>query len=236
MLNMAVSTRRILALWLPRLPTDRLRRKHGARSEAPLVISQKANNALIVYALEARAQTLGLYKGQPLANARAMVEKLAIVGCDEKADAALLDDIADWCDRFTPLVSLDAPDGLLLDVTGAPHLFGGEQRMLGLVRAKILEQGFSVQGAIAGTSLAARALARFAPGRIAAPGREAEAAAPLPIPAPDCGEDKLRALKRAGLKTVGDVGARGRAELAARLGADFLTRLNVMLGAEEKPL
>ena len=29
---------------------------------------------------------------------------------------------------------------------------------------------------------------------------------------------------------------RGRAELAARLGAGFLTRLNVMLGAEEKPM
>src|ERR1700761_3964235 len=109
---MAVSTRRILALWWTRLSTDRLIRKHGARSDAPLVISQKANNALVVYALEKRAQALGLHKGQPLANARAMVEKLTIVPADEKADAALLDGIADWCDRFTPLVSLDAPDGL----------------------------------------------------------------------------------------------------------------------------
>ena len=75
-------------------------------------------------------QKLGLYKGQPLANARAMVQPLAIVPADEKADAALLDEIADWCDRFTPLVSLDAPDGLLLDITGAAHLFGGEAAML----------------------------------------------------------------------------------------------------------
>src|ERR1700748_1751468 len=103
MLNMAVSTRRILALWLPRLPTDRLRRKHGALSDAPLVISQKANNALQVYALETRAQKLGLYKGQPLANARAMVEKLVILSADEKAVAALLDATAAWCARFSPL-------------------------------------------------------------------------------------------------------------------------------------
>src|SRR6202044_3985535 len=124
------STRRILALWLPRLPTDRLIRKRGARSEAPLVISQKANNALQVYALEAQAQKQGLYKGQPLANARAMVQPLCIVPADAKADAALLEGIADWCDRFSPLASLDSPDGLLLDITGAAHLFGGETAML----------------------------------------------------------------------------------------------------------
>jgi len=79
--------RRILALWFARLPTDRLLRK--SQFSAPLVISHKANNALYVYALEARAQKLGLYKGQPLANARAMVQPLAILPADARADAAL---------------------------------------------------------------------------------------------------------------------------------------------------
>ena len=64
-----------------------------------------------------------------------MVQPLAIVPADEKADAALLEGIADWCDRFTPLVSLDAPDGLFLDITGAAHLFGGEAAMLATVHA-----------------------------------------------------------------------------------------------------
>ena len=194
------------------------------------------NNALYVQALNLRAQRQGLFRGQPLANARAMMQRLTVLPADEKADAELLDAIADWCDRFTPFVTLDAPDGLLLDITGAAHLFGGEARMLELVRAKILEQGFSVQAAIAGTSFAARALARFAPGHIAAPGGEAAAMAPLPIAALDCGEGKLRALKRAGLKTIGDVATRGRTELGARLGAAFITKLDVMLGAQEKPL
>src|SRR5258708_21807161 len=108
---MLASKRRILALWFARLSTDRLLspRAKGApekkspsdsSSRAPLVISHKANNALYVYALEARAQRLGLYKGQPLANARAMVQPLQIIPADERADAQLLDHIADWCDRF----------------------------------------------------------------------------------------------------------------------------------------
>jgi protein ImuB len=233
--------RRILALWLPRLPTDRLKRltsgtRKATTQDAPLVVAGRANNALFVHALNRGAQRLGLYRGQPLANARAMIEGLAVIPADEKADLELLGNIADWCDRFTPLVADDPPDGLLLDITGGAHLFGGEAAMLAHVREKIIAQGFAVQAAIAGTSLAARALARYANGTVALPGEEAMVLAPLPIAALDCGEEKLGALKRAGLKTIAHVATRGRAELVARLGAGFLTRLNVMLGAEEKPL
>ena len=221
---------------MPRLPTDRLTRKNkGAPFKAPLVVSAKSGNALHVHALEARAQRLGLYKGQPLANARAMVQPLAIVPADEKADAALLEAIADWCDRFTPLVSLDAPDGLLLDITGAAHLFGGEAAMLAQVIGAIAKQGFAVRGAIAGTSLAAHALARFAP-MIVPPGGEAASITPLPITALECDDKILRALRHAGLKTIGMVAQRLSSELSERLGKRFVARLKVMLGAEEQPL
>jgi protein ImuB len=233
---MPVSTRRILALWLPRLPTDRLTRKNGERFSAALVISGKIGNALHVHALETKAASLGLYRGQALANARAMVQPLAIVPADEKADAALLDGIADWCDRFTPLVSLDAADGLLLDITGAAHLFGGETAMLATVTGLIAAQGFAARGAIAGTSLAAHALARYAPATIAPPGGEAAKVAPLPITALDPDDKILRALRHAGLKTVGMVAQRLSSELSERLGKTFVTRLKVMLGAEEQPL
>src|SRR5258706_1990055 len=234
---MAGSRRRILALWFPRLPADRLIRKNGgAPFEAPLVVSGKIETALHVHALETRAARLGLYKGQPLANARAMVQPLKIVPADERADAALLDAIADWCDRFTPLASLDAPDGLFLDITGAAHLFGGEAAMLAAVTAGIANQGFAVPGAIPGTSLAARALARFVPGTITLPGGEAEKIAPLPIAALDCDDRILRALRHAGLKTVGMVAERLHSELSERLGKNLVTRLKVMLGAQEQPL
>lgn len=211
-------------------------RRKDAPSDAPLVVSQKTGNALHVHALNAAAQRLGLYQGQPLANARAMVQPLAIISADEKADAALLENIADWCDRFTPLVALDAPYGLYLDITGAAHLFGGEERMLKTVTGLIARQGFAVRGAIAGTSLAAHALARFSAGTIVPPGREAQTVAPLSIAALDCGDKALRALRHAGLKTVGAVAERLSSELSERLGKAFVTRLKIILGAEEYPL
>jgi protein ImuB len=236
---MSVSQRRILALWWPRLPIDRLIRKRGSPEiykAAPLVVSGKTNNALYVQALEARAESLGLYKGQPLANARAMVEPLTIVPANDKADAALLEDIADWCDRFTPMVGLDGADGLLLDITGAAHLFGGEKIMLEFILHRLAGQGFIARGAIAGTTLCAHALARHAPGTIAPVGGEAQAVAPLSITALEPDEKILRALRHAGLKTVGMVAQRLSSELSERLGMAFVARLRVMLGAREQPV
>src|SRR6185437_13904477 len=173
-MEISAKRRRILALWLPRFSTDRLTcliasPDRTTFAKAPLVVAGRANNALYVYALNKAAARAGIYRGQPLANARAMIQNLKIVPADEKADAELLEGIADWCDRFTPLVALDSPQGLLLDITGVAHLFGGEETMLALVRAKITDQGFAVQGAIANTCLAARALARYANGTVAPP-------------------------------------------------------------------
>jgi protein ImuB len=93
-----------------------------------------------------------------------------------------------------------------------------------------------VQGAIAGTSLAARALARFASGTIVPCGGEAQKIAPLPISALDPDDKTLRALRHAGLKTIGMVAERLHSELSERLGKAFVTRLRVMLGAQEQPL
>jgi protein ImuB len=233
----ASNTRRILALYLPLLSTDRLKRKDASLSEKPpLVISGKANNALYVQALEARAQKLGLYKGQPLANARAMVRDLTIIPADDKKDLELLEGIADWCDRFSPFVAADPPDGLIIDITGASHLFGGEAAMLDHVVRKITVQGFAVQGAIAGTRSAARALAKFAASHIAAPGRDAESLERLPVAALTVDAKVIAALMRAGLKTIAQVRGRARDELASRFGKAFVTELEMFLAQHDQPV
>ena len=165
-----------------------------------------------------------------------MVRDLDVVEAEPAADAKLLTQIADWCDRFTPFVAIDGLDGLLLDVTGVTHLFGGEETMLREVRAKIAAQGFCVRSALAGTAAAARALARYAEGTIAAPGEEAKATAFLPVAALDLAPRETHALKRAGLKTIAQVAGRGRGELNARFGKDFVFTLDRALGLGEQPI
>ena len=181
-------------------------------------------------ALNNAAQRLGLYAGQPLANAHAMVRGLAVTPWDETADTALLDAMADWCGRFTPMVALAPPQGLLLDITGAAHLFGGEAAMLDLVTGKIAAQGFAVTGAIAGSAAAAMLLARHHPNVIAPVGAEKMALANLPASALSSDPRIQRALLRAGLKSIAQVMARGRSELAERLGKGFVAGLEGLSG------
>ncbi len=229
--------RRIVALWFPRLPTDRLQRRAKPDiASSPLVAVAKVKSAMVLQAVDRQATSLGLRVGQPLANARAMLPALHVVQTDETADAKLLVRIADWCDRFTPFVAFDGPRHLLLDVTGATHLFGGEQAMLDHIRGSLRAQGFAVRGALAGTAVAARAIARYKDGTVIACGQEEQAMRPLPIEALNLGSASTDALRRAGLKTVGQVATRKRNELVVRLGSAMLEVLDEALGRTSKPI
>ncbi len=117
----SANQRRILSLWLPRLPTDRIKRQREVSSskvssseanaapaepsDAPMIVVAKESNALQIFALDDAAARIGLEIGLPLANARAICPQVQVFDADEVADAKLLNDIADWCDRFTPLVA-----------------------------------------------------------------------------------------------------------------------------------
>jgi protein ImuB len=232
-----------VSLWFPRLSTDRLQRRRKRTGEAlppddapPLVVVAKAANALSIAGLDRRASALGLAVGQPLANARAMLPSLKALPANEAADRALLERIADWCDRFTPFVALDGARALLLDVTGATHRFQSEPAMLGHIRARLTELGFAVRGAMASTALAARALARHRDGSVVAPGEEAAAIATLPIDALFLDPVTTHAFRRAGLKRIGQAAGRDRRELAARFGARMVFALETALGRAETPI
>jgi protein ImuB len=235
----SVNRRRILSLWLPRLPTDRIKRQlcrdDGSREEPSIVVA-KQNNALQISALDDAAAHLGLEIGLPLANARAVCPQLRVFDADEVADAKALNDIACWCDRFTPLVALDSPHGLFLDITGCAHLFGGEAALMQMLCRALTRQGFAVSAAVAGTSICARTMTRYVSGQIVCDGEEAEAVKSLPVFTLGADDAITRGLRRAGLKTIGDVASRARHEITARFGAGFTALLEQALGQGDAPI
>ena len=190
----------------------------------------------MIYAVDDAAARLGLDIGRPLANARAICPELTVFDADEVADRKTLEDIADWCDRFTPLVALDPPHGLFLDITGCAHLFGGETALLRMVCGALTRRGFVVSAAIAATPVCARTLTRSTSGAIVADGKEAEAVSRLPVFALGADDAITSGLRRAGLKTIGDVAARTRHEITARFGARFSSLLEQALGQGDAPI
>lgn len=253
----ALPPRRILCLWFPYLPTDRVERRScstpcgrleanagssGALQAAPLALVAREKGALSIAAVNRAARAGGIRPGLTLAAARAMLPALASLDHDPDADQALLEAIGDWADRYTPLVGRQPPDVLLLDVTGATHLQGGEAPLLADLHARLRKQGFTVRAALAGTPGAAHALARFAardrPDGILIE-RDADlpaALAPLPVAALRIGEETAAGLARVGLKRIGDLLHRPRAPLAARFGPRLLQRLDQALGREEEAI
>ena len=236
----SANRRRILSLWLPRLPIDRIKRQlafTGAPPESkPQVVVIKDANALLIHALDEAAARHGVSLCQPLANARAVCPDLVVHEADLAADAKMLEGIADWCDRFTPLVALDPPHGLSLDITGCVHLFGGEAKLMQSVCDALTAHGLTVSAAIASNAVCARTLNRQVHGRIVPNGEEAAAVAPLPVVALGGSEAVTLGLRRAGLKTIGDVASRGRNEITARFGAAFTRVLAQALGEADAPI
>ncbi|MFZ0103004.1 MAG: DNA polymerase Y family protein, partial [Pseudolabrys sp.] len=133
-------------------------REKSREQSAPLVVTGKRNTVEVLTAVDDAAERLGLSPGLTLAQARAMHPDIEIVPEDIDADAVLIESIADWCLRYTPLVACNTPDGLLLDISGCAHLYGGEHELVADLGSRLENAGFAYSLAIAGTIGAAWAV------------------------------------------------------------------------------
>ncbi len=132
------------------------------------------------------------------------------------------------------MVALDGDDGLLMDVTGCAHLFGGEAALVEDIKARLISQGFTVRLCLADTTGTAWAMARYGSERIIAHNHHATAISPLPIAALRLEPSLVQTLGRVGLKTIGCIADLPRAPLTARFGKALLQRLDYALGRQDE--
>lgn len=190
---------------------------------------QKQRGAMRIVAVDQAGGGLGLL-GLTLADARARAPDLAAIAYDPAADHRALERLADGCDRYTPMVALAGEDALTLDITGCAEAAGGEGALVADAEARLRQMGFACRHALASTPEAAQALARF---QTAPAADERAAVRRLPIAALGADEETGLALRRAGLKTIGDLASRPGAPLAARFGMELTAALARLLGAAD---
>ena len=231
-----LSSRRYLSVWLRRLSTDRIERRLSAPDDAPRVVIASIEQAQRIVAMNDAAARLRLKPDMPLADARAMYPSLPVFEADFEADRRLLEAIADWCDRYTPLVGLDPPDGLFLDITGCAHLFNGEAALARDLLTRLRQQGFAARAAVADTPGCAWGVARYGKQGFVPRGGNEAAMLPLPIAALRTDAGTVADLKTSGLVTVGDLASRPRAPFAARFGKELMLRLDQALGRADEPI
>ncbi|MES0863761.1 DNA polymerase Y family protein [Ruegeria sp. SCPT10] len=225
--------RRIISLWFPRLATDRVLRQ--CPMDGPFVLTLKQRNANRIYCMNVAGAEQGLHKGMAYADARAFCPTLQSGIADPQSDLRFLHILRRWATRYCPWVGLEGDDGLVLDITGSAHLFGGETAMLADIRGRLARAGLSVQIGVGDTRGAAWALAHYGEGQ-APVGDMLGALALLPVAALRLNEETSVTLQRMGLRTIGALVADPRAPLARRFGAGVLLRLDQALGAQPEEI
>ena len=253
--------RRVLSIWFPSLAIERWAKASDCAPDAPAVLTVEGTHGPIIHAVTKAAAARGARVGARLTDARALDPTLIAVPADPAGDEALLQRLAKWAQRWSPLVEVDRPDVLRLDVTGVAHLFGGEEALAEDVRRRFAAMGLTARVAMAPTVAAAWALSRYgrspsitpvqagvhadADCRTSEKSRNMDASLrwhdelkPLPVSALRLDADTVRTLERLGLKTIGALAVLPRLALARRFrGAeDVVDALDRMLGRKPEPL
>jgi protein ImuB len=237
---------RIVSVWLPAWPIERLRRHRGPEevpADRPLALVVHGTHGLEITAANEAARGLCVRVGAGLADTRAALPGLVTLPADRAGDRDDLVRLARWCGRYGPARHVDGEDGLWIDITGVAHLFAprpgsgeataglsqehdeaGERALLADLAARFSRLGLTARAACADTLGAAHALARFAASPegafvIAPPGGASRALTPLPVAALRIDADAVRLLERLGLRRIGQLYGLPRAALERRFRA-----------------
>jgi protein ImuB len=229
--------KRYMSIWFRHLITDWITLRRPELKDVPFICVMPNHNRIIVTAANTLAETEGVFVGMAAADAKAITDNLTVINYAEGKNARLLKQLGLWCIRYSPLVTVDLPDGLLLDISGCAHLWGGERGYLKEIVLKLRAYGYDARAAIADTAGAAWAVARFAKkAPIILPDMQAEALMTLPGAALRLEPEVIDRLNKLGLQTVGSFMQIPRRELRRRFGNGLLLRLEQALGIENEVL
>ncbi|SMD13045.1 DNA polymerase Y family protein [Rhizobium sp. RU36D] len=231
---------RVVSIYLPDLPTDRIRRADPSiPPEQAVAVIAKSGSKRWVSAADAVARNVGVRTGMPAAKAQAIFRDLMLVDADPVADAAALERIALWAlTVYSPIVAVDGMDGIVMDTEGADHLQGGEEPMLTGIVNRFRSRALTARVAIADTWGAAHAGAR-AIGRetvIVPRGETVRAVEKLPLSLLRLPEKIVGDLRTLGFQTIGELANTPRAPLALRFGPEIGRRLDQMFGRMSEPI
>src|SRR5690606_3323247 len=151
---------------------------------------------------------------------------------EPRLDREALEQLARWCEQFSPAVGLEDPDCLWMDVTGLAALFGSEQRLMGQMLRAFHQRGLEVRVAITDTYAAAWALAHYAahPAVVIPAGEVEVALARLPIAALKLPDGLVGTMAELGIAEIGQLLQLPRDSIAARFDVVLLSRLDQAIG------
>ena len=216
-------------------------RTEPARRRRATLLTETVGGRQLVAACCPVARRAGVCPGVVVAEALALLSatRVRCEPIDPQRDRHALRALAIWARRFSPCVSEDPPDGLLLDIGGCDRVFGGEHRLVDQLTQALRHLGFHVRIGVADTVGCAWAVARFASssgGPRVPSGEERPALSPLPVAALRIEPDVCQHLFEVNIERIEHLFVLPRNQLFARFGADLLLRMDQATGHAFEPI
>lgn len=225
--------KRFVSIWFRHLATDWFTLRQPHLKNVPFVLRAPSHGRMVITAANAVAERIGIRSGMVLADARAIIPDLEVLDDNPDLTDKLLNRIAAWCVRFTPVVAVDSPNGLLFDSTGCTHLWHGDSSYVSEIVKKLNARGYDVRAAMADTIGAAWGMARFGKEPLViASGSHVDALMDLPPEALRLQMDTVDRLHKLGLHQVKQFIKMPRSSLRRRFGQHFIMRLDMATGQE----
>jgi protein ImuB len=225
--------KRFVSIWFKYLLTDREAIRLKSLRDLPVAFTEPDHGRMLVMTINKHAEHHGVKVGMAAADARVIAPGIHLFETKPGRNVKLLKGLAEWCLRYTPLVMVDPPDGLLLDVTGCTHLKGGETEFLKDMVSRLRGLGYTVRPGMADTIGCAWAVARCAESGLVVPaGGQRNALMALPPASLRLGFDLLIKLHELGFYQVGSFIHLPKSVLKRRFGGNMVLRLYQALGQE----
>jgi len=223
--------KRFVAIWFRHLKTDWMIRHQPELKDVAFVLAEPQRGRMVITEVSAVAKTKGLCAGMIVADAKVIFPKVQIH--DDKIDVSdkLLTKLAIWCIKYTPVATIDLPDGLILDVSGCSHLWGSEEAYLKDIVTKLRALGYHVRVAMADTLGTAWGVCRYGKEKaIIKNGEQSQALMSLPPAALRLEINITDRLQKLGLYKIKSFMHMQRSALRRRFGEQLLWRLDQALG------
>lgn len=272
-----------MTIWIPKWPVQRRLVEQPERRKIPLLVCRREPRGVMTVVSMAlgervwrasREASRAEGAASPIRSGLSLAETLAAISIahgskacrmaeieadDPVADRMVLEGIARWCRRFSPIVAVessDRPERIHVDVTGTARLFGGEESVVRTAVWTLASRGLRVRAAVADTAAAASVASTAASGVVSAeaghrrnvtsrrwfcvvpPGQQATQLAAVPVAAlgkESIGEKAISSLAELGVATIGQLLRLPRKSLTSRFGEKLERRIAEFLGTREEP-
>jgi protein ImuB len=194
---------------------------------SPLAVVDQEQGGRVIRACDARAVAAGIRPGMALNSALALLPTLEILARAEHREQRLLEAAGGWAQTYTPRVSLEPPDALLLEIKGSLRLFGGVGALWQQLRDELRAAGLQPLFALTPVPLASLWFAYAGvETRLRRADGLASRLAPLPLACTRWSERSLQQLETMGVRALGDCLRLPRDGFARRFGPQMLEMLD----------